>query len=150
MSLDTWKSDRVVALYLRRWDIEISFREDKRILGAAMSRALTCDGFLREVYALQIYRSLMVLIGSFISQLRPPVIWHQATRRRTSTPQILVIVWAMIIDRAQGPVQGPERLAWLAEQAQRDTEKRRPGRTFTRECKGVEGAWKNKEERRGG
>lgn len=145
-----WKTQRVVDLYLRRWDIEISFREDKRLLGAAMSRALTCDGFLREVYALQIYRSLMVIVGAFVGQLRPPVIWHQATRRRTSTPQILVIAWVMIIDGAQGPVHGAGRLAWMAEQAQRDAEKRRPGRTFTRECKGVEGAWKNKEERRAG
>jgi hypothetical protein len=145
-----WKTQRVVDLYLRRWDIEISFREDKRLLGAALSRALTGDGFLREVYALQIYRSLMVIVGAFVGQLRSPVIWHQATRRRTSTPQILVIAWIMILDGAQGPVQGAERLTWLAEQAQRDAEKRRPGRAFARECKGVEGAWKNKVERRAG
>jgi hypothetical protein len=145
-----WKTDRIVDLYLRRWDIEISFREDKRLLGAAMSRALTCDGFLREVYALQIYRSLMAIVGSFVGQLRPPTIWHQTTRRRTSTPQVLVIAWIMILDGAQGPIHGAERLVWLAEQTQRDAEKRRPGRTFKRECKGVEGVWKNKEERKGG
>jgi hypothetical protein len=145
-----WKTQRVVDLYLRRWDIEVSFREDKRLLGAAMSRALTCDGFLREIHALQIYRSLMVIVGAFVGQLSPPVIWHQATRRRTSTPQILVIAWSLILDGARGPVHGAERLAWLAEQTQRDAEKRRPGRRFMRECKGVEGAWKNKEERRGG
>lgn len=51
--------------------------------------------------------------------------------------------WIMIVDRAQGPIHGAKRLAWLAEQAQRDAEKRRPGRKFTRECKGVESVWKN-------
>jgi hypothetical protein len=42
----------------------------------------------------------MVIVGAFVGKLGQPVIWHQATRRRTSTPQILVIAWAMIIEGA--------------------------------------------------
>lgn len=142
-----WSTQRIVALYHRRWDIETSFREDKRLLGATRSRATTRNGFTNELLALQIYRTLMAIAAALVvSATAAPQRWDDPRAKRLNTPQLIVAAWWLLVAAClpRGHRGDPVLLALC--EILRDAEKRRPFRMFKRICKGVEGVWKNKVE----
>jgi hypothetical protein len=144
-----WNTQRIISLYHRRWDIETSFREDKRLLGATKSHAKTKDGFIVELLALQIYRILMALLAAVVVQQlgKRAVCWHNPTRTRISTPQLIVGAWMLILDCITRWHDAVFRIARWAREIARDADKCRPNRSFKRKCKGVEGVWKMKRDR---
>lgn len=143
-----WKTDRIIAAYHRRWDIETQFREDKRLLGATRSHATTKQGFINEILALQIFRMVMAL-ASLLSAAGSSLGIHldTPTAKRLSTPQLIVAAWHLIASLLRRHMEVEQLLLIITREIQRDAEKRRPGRRYHRECKGVEGAWKGKVER---
>lgn len=144
-----WSTGRIIALYRRRWDIETSFREDKRLLGTTRSHATTRNGFTVELLALRIYRILMALIMALLAASAGVTRWDDPRAPRLNTPQIILAAWWLLIMAAKKTTSGHDPLLWALREILRDAEKRRPYRRFVRECKGVEGAWKKKSERRG-
>lgn len=144
-----WSKDRIVAVYRRRWDIETSFREDKRLLGATRSHATTRNGFANELLALEIYRILMALVGHLTLAGRERPQWDDPYARRLSTPQLIVAAWWLVELACKTRRRGEDLLLMAVMEIWRDAEKRRPFRVFKRICKGVEGVWKNKTEKEG-
>jgi hypothetical protein len=144
-----WPTQRIISLYHRRWDIETSFREDKRLLGATKSRAKTKGGFTIELMALQIYRILMALLAAVVIQQlgKRAICWHNPTRIRLCTPQLIVGAWLLIQDCIARWKDAAIRIARWAREIARDAEKCRPDRSFRRRCQGVEGVWKMKRDR---
>jgi hypothetical protein len=143
-----WKTDRIIAAYHRRWDIETQFREDKRLLGATRSHATTKQGFINEMLALQIFRLVMAL-ASLLSAAGCSLGIHldNPKAKRLSTTQLIVAAWHLITSLLRRHMSGERLLAIIAREMQREAEKRRPGRRFKRTCQGVEGVWKGKAER---
>jgi len=144
-----WSTERIIALYRRRWDIETSFREYKRLLGTTRSHATTRNGFTVELLALRVYRILMALIMALLAVSAGVSRWDDPRAPRLNTPQIILAAWWLLIMAAKRTTSGHDPLLWTLREILRDAEKRRPYRQFVRECKGVEGAWKNKLERKG-
>ena len=142
-----WKTGRIIAAYRRRWDIETTFREDKRMLGTTRSHATTRIGFTNELLALRIYRILMALIMALLAASAGASAWDDPRAPRFNTPQVILAAWWLLVMAAQPRTRNQDPLLWMLKEIIRDTEKRRPFRQFIRECKGVEGAWKNKEEK---
>lgn len=143
-----WKTDRIIAAYHRRWDIETQFREDKRLLGATKSHATTKQGFINEMLALQIFRMIMALAG-LLSAVGSSLGIHldNPKAKRLSTPQLIVMAWHLIASLLRLPISAERLLLIVVRETKRDAEKRRPGRRFQRKCQGVEGVWKGKTER---
>ena len=142
-----WSTKRIIALYHRRWDIETSFREDKRLLGATRSRATTKQGFINELLALQIYRIIMALIAALVVAEAGMPRWDDAHAKRITTTQLMVTAWWLVEVALTCPGRCAEKIASMIHEIIRDAAKRRPGRADKRICKGVEGVWKNKTER---
>ena len=142
-----WSTQRIIALYHRRWDIETSFREDKRLLGATRSHAKTKDGFTNELLALQIYRIVMALIAALVVAEAGMPRWDDARARRITTTQLIVTAWWLVEVALICPDHCLEKIESMIHEIIRDADKKRPGRKFQRKCKGVEGVWKNKTER---
>lgn len=144
--LHSWKAQRIVALYHRRWDIETVFRENKRLLGATHFRARTVSAFQNELHAYVIYRLLMALVlGAATTGFKAPR-WYDPLARRNSTPQIITIAAATMEAALRRHPAAIQRLARLLSEALRDHAKRRPGRVFERKCKGAEGRWRQRNE----
>jgi hypothetical protein len=144
--LHTWKAQRVVALYHRRWDIETVFRENKRLLGATHFRARTISAFQAELHAYTIYRLLMALVlGTATAGVKTPR-WDDPLTRRNNTPQIITIAAASMEAALRRHPTASQRLDRLLKEAWRDHAKRRPGRVFDRKCKGSEGRWRHRNE----
>ena len=141
-----WNYDRTIAAYHRRWDVETQFREDKRMLGATKSHATTKNGFTNELLALQIYRIIMAIAG-LISATNTVIHLDDPYARRNSTPQIIAMAWAIVTRLLMRRIHIDELMELIAHEIARDAASRRPGRTFKRKCRGVEGHWKNKAER---
>lgn len=145
-NLLTWKAQRVVALYHRRWDIETVFRENKRLLGATHFRARTRSAFQVELHAYTIYRLLMALaLGSATTGSKTPR-WDDPLARRDNTPQIITLAAAAMEAALRRHPTAIQRLARLLSEVLRDHTKRRPGRVFERKCKGAEGRWRQRNE----
>jgi hypothetical protein len=143
-----WKTDRLIAAYHRRWDIETQFREDKRLLGATKSHATTKHGFTNELLALQIFRLIMALAGLLSSSgTAMGIRLDNPTAKRLSTPQLIVMTWCIISKLLARPMKVSRLTQIIAREIARDAEKRRPDRKYLRKCRGVEGVWKGKEER---
>ena len=142
-----WSTQRIIALYHRRWDIETSFREDKRLLGATRSHAKTKEGFANELLALQIYRIVMALIAALVVAEAGMPRWDDARARRITTTQLIVTAWWLVEVALICPGHCLEKIETMIHEIVRDADKKRPGRKFKRKCKGVEGVWKNKAER---
>lgn len=143
-----WKTQRIIAAYHRRWDIETQFREDKRLLGATKSHATTKNGFINELLALQIFRMIMALVGLLCATGTDKGIHlDNPHAQRLSTPQLIVMAWTIICRLMAKPIALERLLKLIAREIKRDAEKRRPERKFKRRCQGVEGAWKGKKER---
>ena len=144
-----WSTQRIISLYHRRWDIETSFREDKRLLGATKSHAKTKDGFIIELLALQIYRILMALLATVVVQQlgKRALCWHDPTRIRINTPQLIAGAWMLIQDCIARWHDAVFRIVRWAREIARDADKCRTNRSFKRKCKGVEGVWKLKHDR---
>ena len=141
-----WNTDRIIAAYHRRWDIETQFREDKRMLGATKSHATTKNGFTTELLALQIYRIIMAIAG-LISATNTVIHLDDPYARRNSTPQIIAMAWAIVTRLLMRRIHIDELMELIVHEIARDAASRRPARTFKRKCRGVEGHWKNKAER---
>ena len=143
-----WKSERVIAAYHRRWDIETQFREDKRLLGATKSHATTKNGFTNELLVLQIFRMIMALAGLLSAAgTAKGIHLDDPCAQRLSTPQLIVMAWTIICKLMAKHMPIEKLLLMIARECARDASKRRPDRTFKRLCRGVEGAWKGKTER---
>jgi hypothetical protein len=142
-----WSKDRIIAAYRRRWDIETTFREDKRLLGATRSHATTRSGFANELLALEIYRLLMALAGHVAMSGHGRPRWDDPHAVRLSTPQLIVAAWWLVELACAARGNGEDPLLMAILEIWRDAEKKRPFRAFKRICKGVEGAWKNKTEK---
>jgi Transposase DDE domain len=142
-----WSTARVVAAYHRRWDIETHFREDKRLLGATKSRATTKQGFRNELLALQIYRILMALVAAMALATAGVPRWDDPRAERLVASQLIQASWSLLVHALACPRECVEKILSLIHEIIRDAAKKRPNRTFKRECKGVEGAWKNKSDR---
>jgi Transposase DDE domain len=127
----------VIDLYLRRWDIEISFREDKRLLGIVRTRATTWNTFHNELAAVQIYRILMALLLACIAPHLKTDAWAEDRQRPSTTSRMEVteeIFYQCLID--------PRRPARLIDRHAADfarhAEKYRRGRIPPRRCLSVE------------
>lgn len=144
-----WNTGRIIALYHRRWDIETSFREDKRLLGATRSHACTKNGFINELLALQIYRILMTLIQAQVVKEVGIDRWDDAHAKRISTPQLIQVAWWIVEGAYMSIKTCTELLKTMIQEIARDMRKKRPNRSFPRVCKGVEGVWKKKSENGG-
>lgn len=142
-----WSTGRSIAAYHRRWDIETSFREDKRLLGATRSRATTRDGVINELLALQIYRILMALIAAQVVAETGMPGWNDPRTRRLTTTQLIVTAWWLVEVALTCAHGGAGKIDLMVQEMVRDAAKKRPGRAEPRVCRGVEGAWKNKTER---
>ena len=142
-----WSRQRIVDLYHRRWDIETSFREDKRLLGMTKSHATTKNGFTNELLALQIYRMLMALVIAMAAAEAGWPRWNDPRSDRLNTPQVIVGAWQLLEMVIAAHKVDQERLGMLIREIIRDAEKRRPNRSFKRVCRGVEGVWKTKTDR---
>ena len=139
-----WNTQRVIAMYHRRWDIETTFREDKRLLGATRSRSTTQDGFRTELLALQIYRIIMALIAAQVVADARRQRWDDPRAIRCTTTQLIAIAWWLAEVAMVNSNKCQEKLAALVAEIIRDSARKRPNRSFKRICKGVEGVWKNK------
>lgn len=144
--LHTWKAQRVIALYHRRWDIETVIRENKRLLGATHFRARTVSAFQTELHAYTIYRILMALVLAAATTGTKTSRWDDLRAPRNSTPQIIAIAAATMEAALRRYPRHDQRLARLLNEALRDHAKRRPGRVFERICKGSEGRWRHRNE----
>lgn len=144
-----WSSQRVIALYHRRWDIETSFREDKRLLGATRSRATTRNGFINELLALNIYRILMALLGALVIAKEKVAPWDDLTAKRITTSQLACMAWWLIEVTVSNPHGSHTKILGVIHEIRRDSARKRPGRSYPRRCKGAEGVWKSKASRRG-
>jgi hypothetical protein len=143
-----WKTDRIIAAYHRRWDIETQFREDKRLLGATKSHTTTKNGFTNELLALNIFRMIMALAGLLsATDTAKGIHLDNPTAKRLSTPQLIVMAWTIICKLMARPMALERLLRIIARETARDAEKRRPGRAFKRKSRGVEGVWKGKVDR---
>ena len=142
-----WKTQRIIAMYHRRWDIETSFREDKRLLGATRSRATTQNGFRNELLALQIYRIIMALIAAQVIADAKRQRWDDLRAIRCTTTQLIAIAWWLAEMAMVNPQRCQEKLESLVAEIIRDSARKRPGRSYKRICKGVEGVWKKKLDR---
>ncbi len=139
-----WKTERIIAIYHRRWDIETTFREDKRLFGATKSRAKTPDAFLNELYALHIYRIIMALIHAIACVKNTMPSWEDIHAQRYVTTQLSIIAWICIEIITANKQIDEGKIQSLIKELNRDAPKKRPGRSYKRICKGKEGAWKNK------
>ena len=142
-----WPTGRIVALYHRRWDIETSFREDKRLLGAAKSRAKTRNSFINELLSLHIYRIIMALLAALVIAEGIAPRWDDQRAKRINTCQLIIIAWWLVEVAMNHPRTCAKMIASMVHEIWRDADKKRPGRSFKRNTNGVEGAWKNKVER---
>lgn len=139
-----WSSPRIIALYHRRWDIETTFREDKRLLGATRSRATTRHGFTNEVLALAIYRILMALIAAMVRDAYEAPTWDDPRAKRITVGQLIVMAWWLIEVAMTSPKNGHTKMVGMVREIGRDSARKRPGRSYRRLCKGAEGVWKIK------
>ena len=144
-----WKTQRVIDLYLRRWDIEISFREDKRLLGIVRTRATTWNTFQNELAAIQIYRILIAILLATIAPHLDVGPWHEQ-RRRPSFTRLVEVAEEVLIQCLLAPQRAAEIIDQHAADIARHAEKYRRGRIAPRSCLGVEGAWKLKQHRMAG
>lgn len=142
-----WSPERIIAIYFRRWDIETSFREDKRLLGSVQSRAKTKNAFINELHSLHIYRIIMALITAIaVKEMGMPK-WDDDKALRIVTTQLIATAWIIIEMAIISPKRGAEKIAGLVREIIRDAQKKRPERSEKRVCKGREGAWKHKDEK---
>jgi hypothetical protein len=142
-----WSTERMIAIYYRRWDIETSFREDKRLLGSIQSRAKTKNAFTNELLSLHIYRIIMALIAAIaVKEMGMPK-WDDDRAQRLVTTQLIATAWVIIEMAITSPQRCVEKIADLVREIIRDAQKKRPGRSEKRICKGREGAWKHKDEK---
>lgn len=142
-----WSTERLIAIYFRRWDIETSFREDKRLLGSIQSRAKTKQAFTNELLSLHIYRIIMALITAIaVKEMGMPK-WEDDKALRIVTTQLIATAWIIIEMALTSPRNAAEKIACLVREIIRDAQKKRPGRSGKRICKGREGAWKHKDEK---
>lgn len=139
-----WSSPRIIALYHRRWDIETTFREDKRLLGATRSRATTREGFMNELLALAIYRILMALIAAMVLTSCKAPMWDDPRAKRLTTSQLMVMAWWLVEVALTKSKNYQAKISDLTREIGRDSARKRPGRSYRRICKGAEGVWKIK------
>ena len=142
-----WKTQQIVDTYLRRWDIEISFREDKRLLGIVRTRATTWATFCNELAAVQIYRIIMAILLACIAPHLDTSPWHER-RRRPSTTQLMEVAEELMIQCLVHRRTAATMIDQHAEDLARNAEQYRRGRIAPRRCLSVEGAWKIKQHRR--
>lgn len=144
-----WKTQRIIDLYLRRWDIEISFREDKRILGIVRTRATTWSTFQNELAAIQIYRILIAILLATIAPHIDVGPWDER-RRRPAFTRLVEVAEEVLIQCLLAPRRAAELIDQHAADIARHAEKYRRGRIAPRSCLGVEGVWKLKQHRKAG
>ena len=142
-----WSTQRLVAMYFRRWDIETSFREDKRLLGSTNSRAKTKNAFTNELLSLHIYRIIMAIIAAITVKKTGMPTWENDRAERLVTTQLIVTAWVIIEMAITSPPQGVDKMTDFIREIIRDSQKKRPGRSAKRICKGREGVWKHKDEK---
>jgi hypothetical protein len=144
-----WKTQRIIDLYLRRWDIEVSFREDKRLLGIVRTRATTWNTFLNELAAVQIYRILMAILLACIAPHLDTGPWYER-RRRPSTTLLMELAEEVLIQCLVSPRRAADLIDEHAVDVANQAEKYRRGRISPRRCLSVEGVWKLKQHRKAG
>jgi len=142
-----WSTQRLIAIYFRRWDIETSFREDKRLLGSTTSRAKNKNAFTNELHSLHIYRIIIALIAAIAVKQTGMPTWDNDRATRIVTTQLIVTAWVIIEMAITSPRRCAEKIADFIREIIRDSQKKRPGRSAKRICKGREGAWKHKDEK---
>jgi hypothetical protein len=143
LSHKEFSSEKIVQIYIRRWDIETTFREDKRLLGMVKSRAKTKDAFINEIQALHIYRIIMALIAALPTTAMGMPAWEDPCAKRLVTTQLIMATWLVIELILCTPQKTMQKIDMIVKELIRDAKKKRPGRAYKRVCKGREGVFKN-------
>jgi len=146
MDRATWPRSLLLKLYSLRWDIETSFREMKIQDHLEGFHAHTADGIRQEIAAYMIAR---LLAGTLLAEAangcdtkdhawdnKRRLIWNNRTIIDALT-DIMLAMFGSATRQSPSEILA-HRLAGIAAAAQR----RRPGRTYIRKCKGRYGRWK--------